>query len=269
MPPQEPDIYDSANLPENDDEQAINGHDAASPPSVPVQPESLASAALSNTETPDALNNLFAGNPGYNLDMIQGGPLTPEDTPDDHQQPRSADIGITEPSLGPQRTKRAGTSRLNMLMRGGACEFCKRRKLKCTAEQPSCLACRRADRECVYSQTKQRSRVKILEDKVAELESQLAERQDHQTYHPPVAVIPELVLGLGDEMILAEAETLTPGMAKRAEPDLMTLADAAAADTAVERPPWEGMDPQSIASEMVKAVCENSKGVGEKICAHL
>jgi hypothetical protein len=75
----------------------------------------------------------------------------------------------------PGTKRKAGTPRINMLARGGACEFCKKRKLKCSAEQPSCLACVRAGKECIYSQKKQRSKVRMLEDRLAELEKKLDE----------------------------------------------------------------------------------------------
>jgi hypothetical protein len=66
------------------------------------------------------------------------------------------------------------------------------------------------------------------------------------------------------------------GTDKRAEPDLMTLADAAAADlrsvpvpvSAAERYEWEEMTSEQIAGEIVKAI-EGVKGVGEKIIVHL
>lgn len=201
------------------------------------------------------------------------------------------------------RTKRPGTSRQHMLTRGGACEFCKRRKLKCTAEVPQCSACRRSNRECVYSQKKQRSRMKLLEDKVSELESRLAEapRESaepststpiHHT-HPPPPVAPEgfftaqhqqalqqhdapsagvelSFLGLAEHSSLTLADmNLTPGGKHPEEPDLMTLADAAAADTD-GRMPWDNLEPQVIADEIVKAIIGHERGgVGEKICAHL
>lgn len=244
------DPFDPAKLSQDEEHVANNG--------VPAEQEADANAALTT---------LFAENPQYNLDMIDGpGELTPDEEgskPGTAQGTPATPGDNTTPSTGPTRPKRPGTSRVNMLTRGGACEFCKRRKLKCSADLPQCATCRRANRECVYSQKKQRSRMKQLEEKVSELESRLQERPDYT----PATVIPELILGLGDGMILDTGD-LTPGAAKRAEPDLMTLADAAAADTG-DRAPWEGMTPQAIASEMVKAVCEQSKGVGEKICAHL
>ena len=75
------------------------------------------------------------------------------------------------------RGKRKATSRANMLPRGGACDFCKRRKLKCSAETPSCAVCLRSGRECVYSQKKQRSKVKMLEDRLLELERKLDQQE--------------------------------------------------------------------------------------------
>jgi hypothetical protein len=223
--------------------------------------------------------------------------------------------------------KRKATSRINMLPRGGACEFCKRRKLKCTAEQPQCRACARSGRECVYSQKQQRSRVRVLEDKLLELEQRLdKERQanagntgggpatvpavisnspnalappsaawigsstgsiaaDMSSTTSPVHPTPmhflggdaipstapsagmELFLGLGaDAFNLADVQFLNKGR----EPDLMTLADAAAGDSnGIASWPWEGMTPADVASELYKTVIENHKGIGEKIVAHL
>lgn len=182
--------------------------------------------------------------------------------------------------------KRRATSRANMLARGGACEFCKRRKLKCTAELPQCASCRRTGRECVYSQKKQRSRVRILEDRLMELEKRLSERgQGGQTagagadtqqagarlasadstpmanYDAPSSGVDLFSLGLGDGLTLADVPM------KRTEPDLMTLADAAAADTG--RYPWEGMAGQDIANALVKHINDKDKGIGQKILQHL
>lgn len=204
------------------------------------------------------------------------------------------------------RSKRPGTSRQHMLTRGGACEFCKRRKLKCTAEVPQCAACRRSNRECVYSQKKQRSRMKLLEDKVSELETKLAEgpRSDGSATplagnlqpapsHPPPGVAHDglftaqhqqqiqqqdapssgvelAFLGIAEHSSLTLADmSLTPGGKHSEEPDLMTLADAATADTDGLMP-WDSMEPQAIADEVVKAIIGHERGgVGEKICAHL
>ncbi|KAK8864197.1 hypothetical protein IAR55_001443 [Kwoniella newhampshirensis] len=184
--------------------------------------------------------------------------------------------------------KRKASSRANMLARGGACEFCKRRKLKCSAEEPTCANCAKIGRECVYSQKKQRSRVKVLEDRLQELEKRL----DHQNNHPSAGTgtsgtddllqTPEQdgvgVGGTGpgvydDTFTLSSFDLgLTPD--KRFEPDLMTLADAAAADTSVDAAgqgstfPWENMTPEAISNEIVKAI-SGEKGIGEKILSHL
>jgi hypothetical protein len=226
----------------------------------------------------------------------------------------------------PVPSKRKATSRANMLARGGACEFCKRRKLKCSAEVPTCGACLRAGRECVYSQKKQRSRVRVLEDRLVELEKRLEKGESSgpsassveqgsagvpsgpSTGNSGVAALatgassggswasplmtidsPMNMLGSRDSaggftnipsdmgFTLSAFDLplgLGTGTDKRAEPDLMTLADAAAADLrsapvpAAERYEWEEMTPEQIAGEIVKAI-EGGKGIGEKIIVHL
>lgn len=80
-------------------------------------------------------------------------------------------------ATGTPAGKRKATSRAGMLARGAACDFCKRRKLKCSAETPSCATCLRSGRDCVYSQTKQRSKVKMLEERLAELERKLDQQE--------------------------------------------------------------------------------------------
>lgn len=219
-------------------------------------------------------------------------PALAEPLGDDLAQPLDSLEPLPMRGDSPARPKRPGTSRQHMLTRGGACEFCKRRKLKCTAEMPQCAACRRSNRECVYSQKKQRSRMKLLEDKVNELETRLATGpaptpprpemsheglftaqgvQAHSMQHDaPSAGVELAFLGLGEHSSLTLADmSLTPGGKHNEEPDLMTLADAAAADTD-GRMPWDEMEPQAIADEIVKAIIGHERGgVGEKICAHL
>ena len=202
-------------------------------------------------------------------------------------------IRLPSLSSSPVPTKRKATSRANMLSRGGACEFCKRRKLKCTAEVPSCTACSRAGRDCVYSQIKQRSRVRVLEDRLVELEKRLdppngtVELDNRQEAHisPPTTTDDLMPLAgvdnetsdferyygitLGAGFTLPSLDNIS--LDNRLEPDLMTLADAAASDTRQSDTngwPWEGMSTEAIASEIVKAV-EGGKGVGEKIVGHL
>jgi hypothetical protein len=58
------------------------------------------------------------------------------------------------------------------LKRGDACLYCRKRRIKCSAEKPSCSQCI-GKRECTYDNGKPVSRVRQLEDKVAQLESML------------------------------------------------------------------------------------------------
>lgn len=231
----------------------------------------------SGDDTESALDRLFASRDEISIDPAL----------------EDANPNITPPeSTSPGPAKRKATSRANMLARGGACEYCKRRKLKCTAEMPTCSACTRAGRECVYSQKKQRSRVRVLEDRLVELEKRLDTPGNppepvNGTYISPATTaesgqsveLPQRNLGWPSDAFYE----LTPGsgftlpgfdfaspMDSRIEPDLMTLADAAAADIREDsgRWPWGGLTPDAIGAEIIKAV-EGGKGVGEKIVGHL
>ena len=183
---------------------------------------------------------------------------------------------LTPPRSCSPAPKRRASSRANMLARGGACEFCKRRKLKCTAEMPKCSACSRAGRECVYSQKKQRSRVRVLEDRLDELkkklENPIVDNGQGMYISPADTVQADGWDSLHDVTPGAGFKLSGFGYASPAEPDLMTLADAAAADGGRSREvgvwPWEEMSPDVIAGEIIRAV-EGVKGVGEKIVGHL
>ena len=59
------------------------------------------------------------------------------------------------------------------LKRGDACLYCRKRRIRCSATKPSCDHCTKLKRPCVYDTGKPVSRVKQLEDKVAELEDML------------------------------------------------------------------------------------------------
>lgn len=219
------------------------------------------------------------------------------DSTDDPSRPSSS---------GDAPAKRKATSRAGMLARGGACEFCKRRKLKCSAELPACANCVKSGKECVYAQKKQRSRVKVLEDRLQELEKRLEQGQANGSgggVGPAGAGAGEVASsaytasssGGGNELTFGQAlvhhvdpsllppseyeetfilhgfDNFTDHIRKpeEQEPDLMTLADAAAADTPVERnDPWAEMAPEEIAKEIIK-VATGGKGVGERIVSHL
>jgi hypothetical protein len=246
------------------------------------------------------------------IDPALSGPSIPPDN--DHAVPDHPDNA----SHTNQGAKRKATSRANMLARGAACEFCKKRKLKCSAESPSCMACLRAGRDCIYSQKKQRSRVRVLEDRLMELEKRLGVQDEPVEVAQPDEVE---VVNEQEQVRVTPATTVldTPGSSLTAvgavqwelfggihpatpdvgftlespdssrlyekggststkEPDLMTLADAAAADnvelvgpqggTVARGYPWEGMSAEEIAIEMLRAV-EGGKDTGEKLVIHL
>lgn len=242
------------------------------------------------------------------------------------------EIKPSSSTTNPQ-VKRKATTRANMLTRGGACDFCKRRKLKCSAEEPSCAACLRAGKECVYSQKKQKSRVKVLEDKLADLERKLVLKAgslpadldsgtasagpslqaDQSRDFVSGATAPKAlqeVSSLGTSLDSAPfvygshefqglsydvpavysapafpsytSNSVVPkggidAMGTRPEPDLMTLADAAAGSSSrtsggegnkIEHRTWDRLSSEEIAKEIVNAV-EGGKGIGEQIVSHL
>ena len=228
-----------------------------------------------NEVTENALNQLFNPNVEETLDPTlasidaQQEPLTEEPTPE------------TGGGHFTKYGKRKATSRVDMLARGGACDFCKQRKLKCSAELPACAVCTRNQTTCVYSQKKQRSKVKILEDRLAELERRLQpgppiEQQgvsfvdsvestilETPTYHYGVPHI-NSTFNLPEYDV--EQHPAEPELVHQApEPDLMTLADAAAGQDW----PWEGMAPEVIAREILASVEGVKGGLGDKIISHL
>lgn len=229
-------------------------------------------------------------------------PKDSTETPDDRS--RSPSSGNHHHQHHPA-VKRKATSRAGMLARGGACEFCKRRKLKCSAELPACANCVKSGKECVYAQKKQRSRVKVLEDRLQELEKRLEQGQAGGTavgdsgVHAASSVYTAPSLGSGGGSELTVEQTLVHNVdpsllppseydeafilhdfdsfadmrkqETQLEPDLMTLADAAAADTpaaAETNDPWAQMSPEEIVKEIIK-VATGGKGEGERIISHL
>ncbi|AAW41429.1 conserved hypothetical protein [Cryptococcus deneoformans JEC21] len=232
-------------------------------------------------------------------------PKDSTETPDDRSRsPSSGNHHHHHPAV-----KRKATSRAGMLARGGACEFCKRRKLKCSAELPACANCVKSGKECVYAQKKQRSRVKVLEDRLQELEKRLEQGQagaasasgGDSGAHAASSVYTAPSLGSGGGSELTVEQTLVHNVdpsllppseydeafilhdfdsfadmrkqETQLEPDLMTLADAAAADTpaaaaAETNDPWAKMSPEEIVKEIIK-VATGGKGEGERIISHL
>jgi hypothetical protein len=234
---------------------------------------------IENEATANALNQLFNPDAQEPLDS------TLASTIDAQQRPPTEDHSVEdgEGNLN-KHGKRKATSRVNMLARGGACDFCKQRKLKCSADLPACAICARNNQICVYSQKKQRSKVKILEDRLAELERRLqpgpsGEIIDQQgvnfvdsvestlletpTYHYGVPHV-NSTFNLPEYDV--DQHPTEPELVHQApEPDLMTLADAAAGQDW----PWEGMAPESIAREILISVEGIKGGLGDKIISHL
>lgn len=267
--------------------------------------------SLNQEQTADvALNNLFASGPddlsrpfdqeqdvlGIGEDNALAPPAAgKEEAPVDAIGTAEPDSSSIDPALAPNPpVKRKATSRANMLTRGGACEFCKRRKLKCSAETPKCSACVRWNKDCIYGQKKQRSRVKVLEDRLAELEKKLgnegsssplpATQTEQQTSHIHFGVVPpsfdfsnqpqypsqspnnasgpsgdnfpysDLGMGLDPSLDLGFSLDLLGKEVE--EPDLMTLADAAThgRPEAGGKYPWAGMDSAQIISAILKSV---------------
>nr|XP_018263310.1 uncharacterized protein I303_04804 [Kwoniella dejecticola CBS 10117]OBR85468.1 hypothetical protein I303_04804 [Kwoniella dejecticola CBS 10117] len=309
---------DVVNQPQHDEQAAIQNQDgAAGPHQLPDDVDTKPEAEL---PTPTLANQEAATNESI--------PLRTPDTDTLNQtegdnQPLLIDPALTtseggsaEPSSVPGvPVKRKATSRANMLARGGACEFCKKRKLKCSAEVPSCTNCLKVGKECVYSQKKQRSRVRVLEDRLQELEKRLdqSSHNNNNTINISDNITPQRPgqpkdngdpssnAAVADENITydstdfptlstfefnhledpasATTTSVTDGMDPNLEPDLMTLADAAAADVhPAEYESWQHLRPEAIAGEIIKAVSvdssinpngSNSRSVGEKIVSHL
>ncbi|ORX36884.1 hypothetical protein BD324DRAFT_627549 [Kockovaella imperatae] len=266
-----------------------SGEHDSHPPTSSHQSFNLAESESEDTR--DAISRLFAND-------LEKGDEEQINLQLDPALPDSLDVesrhtpDATTPG-GTSTQKRRGSSRANMLTRGGACEFCKKRKLKCTAELPACSVCVRSGRQCVYSQKKQKSRVRTLEDRLMELEKRLDKGQQGSTEDSPMTAelvtpesgpsvkassYPSVETGRASSTVGMDWTWSFFGMGDQqsgtaiAEPDLMTLADAAEADgveaTATGSWPWDGMDDEKIALEIVKAV-EGSKGMGEKIVGHL
>ncbi|ODN98254.1 hypothetical protein L198_03497 [Cryptococcus wingfieldii CBS 7118] len=231
------------------------------------------------TETASALRTLFGENGGMSIgqdgeDVVGLGTLGGQQRDEiPNIDPALSNMASTSASTSDSPSqltsnKRKATSRANMLARGGACEFCKRRKLKCSAEQPACANCTKTGRECVYAQKKQRSRVKMLEDRLQELEKKMGNGEKSGSGSGSGVMEPVYE----DHITLAGLELSRFASDQRVipEPDLMTLADAAASNTRVGAgdATWQTMDVNQVAAELVKAA-DGQQGVGESMVTHL
>ncbi|KAL7414127.1 hypothetical protein BDY24DRAFT_387702 [Mrakia frigida] len=78
--------------------------------------------------------------------------------------------------------KEGGSKPQPALKRGSACLHCRKRKLKCTGANP-CPACVKGNHECTFDEPgKPRSRVKMLEEKIAGLESIITSQAPSSLY---------------------------------------------------------------------------------------
>ncbi|CAE6445787.1 unnamed protein product [Rhizoctonia solani] len=62
---------------------------------------------------------------------------------------------------------------IRMLSRFGACLICRRRKLRCDATQPECNRCRATGNTCQYQDPAYRSRTRVLQEHIRELEAKI------------------------------------------------------------------------------------------------
>ncbi|KAH7334930.1 hypothetical protein B0J17DRAFT_94932 [Rhizoctonia solani] len=62
---------------------------------------------------------------------------------------------------------------VRMLSRFGACLVCRRRKLRCDATQPECDRCRATGSTCQYQDPAYRSRTRVLQEQIKELEAKI------------------------------------------------------------------------------------------------
>lgn len=98
------------------------------------------------------------------------------------------------------------------LKRGDACLYCRKRRIRCSATKPSCHHCTKLKRECIYDSGKPTSRVRKLEDKVAELEGYLraahaANEQQHPGGGMPVHASPHAPM----HATLPHSDGIAPG----------------------------------------------------------
>ena len=92
-----------------------------------------------------------------------------------HLNRSSANLAETDAQMdaGPSTSASASSSSAAPLKRGDACLYCRKRRIRCSAHKPTCDHCKKLGKECVYDTGKPVSRVKQLEEKVAELQEML------------------------------------------------------------------------------------------------
>ncbi|KAF8204258.1 hypothetical protein K438DRAFT_553221 [Mycena galopus ATCC 62051] len=80
----------------------------------------------------------------------------------------------------PSRSVSAEPNRDSYLQKGGACVFCRRRKMKCDGRKPVCGPCERADRahECEYADSHGLSKADYLEEDIRRVEHRIYELEN-------------------------------------------------------------------------------------------
>lgn len=87
------------------------------------------------------------------------------------RQSKSEDEPVSEGSRT-KETSVASEKKGPPLRRGDACLRCRAKKLKCSAEKPSCDQCSKRNDNCVYDTARPATRVQKLEAKLAQMEDQ-------------------------------------------------------------------------------------------------
>ncbi|KAH7334924.1 hypothetical protein B0J17DRAFT_672092 [Rhizoctonia solani] len=67
-----------------------------------------------------------------------------------------------------------------VLTRFGACLVCRRRKLRCDAAQPECNRCHTSGSTCQYQDSAYRSRTRVLQEQIKELEAKIEEVENQR-----------------------------------------------------------------------------------------
>ncbi|KAF8973313.1 hypothetical protein BDZ97DRAFT_1912864 [Flammula alnicola] len=77
------------------------------------------------------------------------------------------------------------------LQRGKACLRCRKRKMRCDGQKPSCQQCARAKKAdgCEYDDGKGKTRTQILRETIAKLEQRIRELEDPEYISPSITLI--------------------------------------------------------------------------------
>lgn len=93
-------------------------------------------------------------------------------------------------SMTTSGSSRTSSQSLGGLQRGKACISCRRRKIKCDGDRPTCGQCIRGNRldDCEYTDSQGRSRTYMLEQEIGRLQARLQELEHPEHTMPTVAL---------------------------------------------------------------------------------